>query len=174
LPIISPQEKQNGQNNTSFEEREILYKLLFDMKSDLNDLKKVIRDLVKSNNLNLSNRSDLQYLQEATNNIATESRVASSSVSTYQQEVATTHHYNDPVAKTNEDVTPIIIDASNQSHNFMPVEEVEESLSLEDMEKEFILKALKKHHGKRKYAADDLGISERTLYRKIKQYDIKE
>lgn len=61
----------------------------------------------------------------------------------------------------------------NYDNDFEEHVEVEESLSLEDREKELIQKALEKHRGKRKYAAQDLGISERTLYRKIKEYDLK-
>ena len=63
---------------------------------------------------------------------------------------------------------------NNQDFDFETHEEIEESLSLEDREKELIKKALEKHRGKRKYASEELGISERTLYRKIKEYNLSE
>jgi DNA-binding NtrC family response regulator len=67
---------------------------------------------------------------------------------------------------------PVVI--HNNNHDIHEHEEIEESLNIMDKEKELIIKALKKHKGKRKDAASDLGISERTLYRKLKEYDINE
>jgi len=75
-----------------------------------------------------------------------------------------------PASKPNEDKNHQF--AHPAEDDFETHEEVEESLSLEDREKELIKKALEKHRGKRKYAAEELGISERTLYRKIKEYDL--
>jgi len=74
----------------------------------------------------------------------------------------------EPATQVNQFTHPI-----EAKPNFQEAIEVEESLSLEDKEKEMIKKALEKHRGKRKYAAQDLGISERTLYRKIKEYNIE-
>ena len=76
----------------------------------------------------------------------------------------------DSYSSVKEEQAPIVADFDNDFEEHV---EVEESLSLEDREKELIQKALEKHRGKRKYAAQDLGISERTLYRKIKEYDLK-
>lgn len=147
-----------NQNSNSFNEREILYKVLFDMKNDLNELKKMVVDMAsKGSNFEVSDDQaavlDKFYkdVQPSNSNLLPES-------SSYDEPSA----YTPPVSYENEDLD-----------RFHHHEEVEESLSLEDREKELIIKALDKHNGKRKYAAKELGISERTLYRKIKEYDIK-
>ncbi len=126
-------------------EREILYQVLFDMKKDVNDLKKLVNDIITDGPESINRHDerinqirDIRDIEDNRNNIVEQHIV------TQAQE-------------------PIIQDTE---------EFVEESLSLEDMEIELITKALEKHKGKRKYAAKDLGISERTLYRKIKEYDI--
>ena len=126
-------------------EREILYKLFFDMKKDVNELKKMFFDL-------LQNPSMAQHAPVFTSdNNMKELNVHSSSGSSSQPVLI--HHNGSDI----------------QQH-----EDVEESLSIIDKEKELIIKALKKHKGKRKDASLDLGISERTLYRKLKEYDIEE
>ena len=153
-----------GGTGTEYGDRDILYRLLFDMKADLNELKGVLAELISNNNLRVS-RAQLQQLEDAdlprmraltAGNGAPRSAYPASSVT------AAPRDYDDG---------PIIIDAGEEflydSH-----EVVEESLSLEDMEKVMIKKALDKHNNRRREAAEDLGISERTLYRKIKQYDI--
>lgn len=131
----------NGKNSTSdLNEREILYKVLFDMKNDLNDLRSLVGELIKDRDL------DPELLQRV---------------------------YDTKPAEINPTTTlipaPQIVEPITQQE---PIE-IEESLSLEEKEKELIQKALAKHKNKRKYAADELGISERTLYRKIKEYDLK-
>jgi transcriptional regulator with PAS, ATPase and Fis domain len=128
-------------------ERELLYKILFDMKNDMNDLKKLVLDIMQKGpvdtNLHANNAQILEKLiQEEPSLVNNE---------------PPKQHFNVP---ERED---IIQDTE---------EIIEESLSLEEKEKEFIIKALDKHNGKRKYAAEELGISERTLYRKIKEYNI--
>ncbi len=138
---------QNGESD--FSERDILYKVLFDMKKDLMDLKKVVVDLLQhSENTN-------EYLSNNTGII-----------NKLYQDV----HALDEDGKT----LPMPVNINQPSYNFdhPVVEEVEETLSLEEKEIDYIRKALKKHKGKRKYAAQELGISERTLYRKIKEYDL--
>ena len=138
-------------------EREILYKLLFDMKSDLNDLKSLVFGLIQSNNLNVPKinrktgpmsldlpKSVLEYNQPGTDDLDDDGY---------------------------ESAGPILIREGEVDYNSMEV--VEESLSLEENEKVLIKKALKKHKGKRKSAALELGISERTLYRKINEYEIE-
>lgn len=140
---------RGGEENSFSNEREILYKVLFDMKRDMTDLKKLVVDLMENKEApisgdhaqiirNLYNEEDGSFVQE--------------------DQSVQKHIHIEPVHKNNIQDTE---------------EFVEESLSLEDKEVEMIKKALDKHNGKRKYAAQDLGISERTLYRKIKEYDIK-
>ncbi len=128
-------------------EREILYKLFFDMKKDVNELKKMFYDLLQNPNMAARTNVFTDEIKDfPTNN--------SNSISQSSNQQVILHQNN-----------------NNDIHQHV---EVEESLSLIDKEKEFIIKALKKHKGKRKDAAMDLGISERTLYRKLKEYDIEE
>lgn len=132
-------------------EREILYQVLFDMKKDMNDLKKLVHDLMNSN-------GDITQIQKDHTNII--QNIYSSS---------NNQHYS------SADSPSIIITDNKQQHTNIQdtVEVVEESLSLAEKEEELIRRALQKHNGKRKNAADDLGISERTLYRKIKEYNLE-
>ncbi len=165
--------KRSGSGEDSFQEREILYKLLFDMKNDMNDLKALVFELIKSNNLSVSNVNKLKQLQSPAN-----------SSHEWQSSFAENRHASpepiDELPTTNgeyryespDDGKPFIIQPEQNQDTFDSMEIVEESLSLEDMEKDMIKKALKKHNGRRKDASVDLGISERTLYRKIKQYEI--
>lgn len=130
-------------------EREILYQILFDMKKDMNDLKKLVHDILQ-NEATLTDTRDenAQLIRKL-----------------YHTESGNYVHDQQPSRSVN--VNPVV------HENILDTEEfVEESLSLEDKEIEMIQKALEKHKGKRKYAARELGISERTLYRKIKEYDI--
>jgi transcriptional regulator with PAS, ATPase and Fis domain len=135
-------------------ERDILYKLFFDMKKDLNDLKQLVFDMARGQTVNVGTQPVDNFIPAS------------------------------GFANVSENVTPII-----NANNFLPSnplyypqngepldhhEEVEETLALSDREKEFIIKALKKHKNRRRDAANELGISERTLYRKIKEYDIKD
>jgi transcriptional regulator with PAS, ATPase and Fis domain len=143
----------NGeQSKENFSEREIMYKFLFDMKRDLADLKKLVIEFIGQGgevNLNSDQAAILSRLYSDMNTPFVASRIL-------------------PVGADNK---PQEIDSSNEDQ-FEIHEEVVESLSLEDREKELIKKALDKHRGKRKYAALELGISERTLYRKIKEYNL--
>lgn len=131
-------------------ERDILYKLFFDLKKDMNDLKQMIFDVAHHQGYHPQAVGD--NLLPAYNNTA---------------EPIVTQQYNPGSA------APIVLQP-NDHHVVDHHVEVEESLMLADREKEFILKALKKHKGRRRDAANELGISERTLYRKIKEYDINE
>lgn len=141
--------------NESFSERELMYKFLFDMKKDLGELKKLVIDLVGQNG-----EISLNKDQSATiNRIYKEINTGNSGTLLLSNPEKTAH-----TEPTFQDDTFDI-----EAH-----EEVEESLSLEDREKELIKKALEKHKGKRKYASEELGISERTLYRKIKEYNLSE
>lgn len=140
--------EQAGDN---FSERELMYKFLFDMKKDLSELKKLVVDMIgQGGDFTLNNDQ-------------------AAVVNKYYQEL------NPTVARilppVNTEPNPV---SFSHDDDFEVHEEVEESLSLEDREKELIQKALEKHRGKRKYAAAELGISERTLYRKIKEYNLAE
>ena len=140
-----------SKENTDYSEREIMYKFLFDMKKDLTDLKKLVIDVInKDENFDLSS-DQTAMVNRMYNDV---------------HSVQNTNYL--PPAKTNNEDFPVV------DEDYYLHEEVEESLSLEDQEKELIQKALDKHRGKRKYAAEELGISERTLYRKIKEYNLKD
>ena len=145
-------------------EREILYKLLFEMKNDLNHLKTLVFELIQSNNLQVSDNRSIAQLAAAP------SRGDDRRSPDINLNDLVSNNY--PVEDMPPRSGPVIIKDGQPSSDFNTMEVVEESLKLEDAEKELIKKALKKHKGKRKEAANDLGISERTLYRKIKEYDI--
>ena len=138
-----------GSDNSDLSERDILYKVLFDLKGDVTELKNLVFGLMKSNG------GDVSAIE---NNPA----MVQSIKKLYEQPQA--------IEPEQQVYKPQILPKEEQ----VEVEEelVEESLSLADKEKELIIKALDKHNGKRKRAADELGISERTLYRKIKEYGI--
>jgi transcriptional regulator with PAS, ATPase and Fis domain len=140
-------------------EREILYKLFFDMKKDVNELKKMFVEILQNPSLGGQN---VQFNRES---ILNELKDDLSPVPTSVGPII--HHPANQIAHSNQQ--PVIIDNEQQG-----MYEVDESLNIMDKEKELILKALKKHRGRRKDASTDLGISERTLYRKIKEYDIEE
>jgi DNA-binding NtrC family response regulator len=140
-----------------FQEREILYKLLFDMKGDLHDLKQLVFELIRGNNLRVPESMNFRPIQPSS---STTELVSAEPWSTVSQDIY-------PI-NTNQDRSPLIIEDKKYTNG----ELVDESLALEDMEKDMIKKSLKRHGGRRKEAALELGISERTLYRKIKQYDI--
>ena len=145
----------NEHESKSFNnEREILYQVLFDMKKDMNDLKKLVNDIMAGDT--------------HTHDYPTHFAPAPMPTPTY----------SDTAEEPQPDVINIVPATGKQKlmHNRQvedTEEYVEESLSLIDAEKEMIIKALERHKGKRKYAAQDLHISERTLYRKIKEYGIE-
>ena len=141
----------NNSGSSEFSERDLLYKVLFEMKKDLTDLKKIVVDIINSdgniNNDILNNNS--QTLQKLYHDVQTSDNKETTAIQVHQ-----------PVVKQKEIVQ-------------MPPIEIEDSLSLEDKELELIKRALQKHKGRRKNAAKELGISERTLYRKINEHSIK-
>lgn len=139
-----------------FAERELLYKLLFDMKSDLTDLKQLVFELIKSNDLEVPDIQRVRQLQSTPQYSGEHAKDLS-----WAREQLRGEEQKDTEA-------PIILHDTDD----LELEFVEENLSLEDMEKDMIRKALDKHNGRRKEAAEELGISERTLYRKIKLYDL--
>lgn len=154
--VITKEDKKQD----SFSDRELMYKFLFDMKRDLNELKKLVIEILNGDddvNLTGSQRDVLNRVYSDISNEESRKLLESG-----KKDVQPDEEYS------SEAHEPTIIDSDYHEHI-----EVEESLSLEEREKEFIKKALEKHKGKRKDAAKELGISERTLYRKIKEYNLK-
>lgn len=150
LPAVRTASSGSGgaDGQTDFSERELMYKVLFDMKRDINDLKKLVLDVISGHN-----DDDL------------------------------TEHHASTIRRLHQEVDPLASSDFNSSIHEVQVhrpgqqayeehEEVEESLSLADREIELIKKALEKNRGKRRAASEELGISERTLYRKIKEYNL--
>ena len=152
----------NAKSESDFSnEREILYKVLFDMKSDLNDLKKLTMELMKSGNANDVQKDNEHLIKKIYGG---------------NKEEAYENDFEDlevlPIAEKQESFSETTEDTSQDKYHFAEEIEEEETLSLHDKELELIKKSLERHNGKRKLAAAELGISERTLYRKIKQYDL--
>jgi len=152
----------SNEQTSSTTEREILYKLFFDLKKDMNDLKKMMFELAHQGG-NFSPATHNPYTPEP---VISNFEPAGIPDNTFNTPSITNYQSSEKKAGA----FVIHHGSGDLSHH----EEVEESLSLIDREKEFIIKALQKHKGKRKDAAQELGISERTLYRKIKEYDIEE
>jgi len=156
LPAVIEHEKSESDFSS---EREILYKVLFDMKSDLNDLKKLTMELMQngvSQKVKEDNESLIQKIYGDDEN-----------EEIFHEEETTTA----PVKLLSIPPEVTVIPETDKYHFAEEVEE-EETLSLHDKELELIKKALERNKGKRKAAAKELGISERTLYRKIKQFDL--
>jgi transcriptional regulator with PAS, ATPase and Fis domain len=161
LPMTLP--SGSGGESKDFSERDILYKVLFDMKKDMNDLKKLVLESFQSGGLNASIMQKHQGLFEDLD-----------SSSAPKESMETSSPYQVPlVLDSQKSGNMSDMDYEEDAIEDIQHEEDDNSLSLEKKEKEMILKALRKHNNKRKYAAQDLGISERTLYRKIKQYEIE-
>ena len=158
LPALSALSSSDKSFNN---EREILYQVLFDMKKDMNDLKKLVNDIIQSGNVDTSHlsMSDIQTMQTVfPESYAQPSSSAVSSPTTLNTSV--TGGSSSSKIKDQRDIQDM-------------EEYVEENLSLDEVEKEMIRKALERNNNKRKYAAQDLNISERTLYRKIKEYGLE-
>ncbi len=139
--------RKNATQN-DFSERELMYKFLFDMKKDLSELKKLVVDILSKDGKTSLSETQSDYVNQIYSEVANEIVPPNRTLPEANQTIEVSR-------------------SDYQEH-----QEVEESLSLEDREKELIKKALDKHRGKRKYAAQELGISERTLYRKIKEYNL--
>lgn len=156
LPALLGGGKQMG--GKGFEsEREILYQVLFDMRRDVTELKKLVHDIMSGKVEVQPSNTQMQYLQQPQNLVEDTPIVGRTQVS--------------PV------ISPTVSSVKVTPEELRDVQEteeyVEENLSLDEVEKEMIRKALERHHGKRKSAANDLKISERTLYRKIKEYGLE-
>jgi DNA-binding NtrC family response regulator len=133
-------------NNDFSNERDILYKLFFDMKKDVNDLKKMFFEIIK--NPSIAHNFGEEALPER-----------------YSA-------FDADIIPSKPNVSVMMSNADSQK--LETIHQVEETLNIAEHEKELIVKALKKHRSRRRDAASELGISERTLYRKIKEYDIEE
>jgi len=160
LPALHRSEQAGKGSST---ERELLYKVLFDMKKDLTELKRFVMELVNRNDLSFPDQGELKQLAPPVD-YPTEEEISSGDAS-----------FADYLKKSptdDQNIPSIVINGDKLSSE--DENEVEESLSLEENEKALIRKALEKHRGRRKDAALELGISERTLYRKIKQYEISQ
>ena len=138
---------QSSDKNDFSTERDIMYKILFDMRNDINDLKKLTLDLMQNGNSEQVQADNRHLIQKIYN----------------EQE---------PQQSSNVEVVQIPEQVSQNNYDFVETIEEQENLSLQEKEVEMIKKSLEKNNGKRKLAAQELGISERTLYRKIKQYDL--
>lgn len=158
LPAVVGGDKKEGDFST---EREILYKVLFDMKGDLNDLKKLTLELLKNNDTEKVQEENESLIRKIYRNDEKETPEQESNPRALIQ-----------LPETHEE--PIIHQQAQQEDKYYFAEEIqeEETLSLQVKEIELIKKSLERNRGKRKAAAAELGISERTLYRKIKQYDL--
>ena len=142
LPILN--RSYNSKEDDNYNERDILYKILFDLKNDVNEMKKIIDNIISNDNTSIADSSKEMLIDKD---------------ETYDKKL---------IIDKNLD-----IDNKNQFQEVTEVINENESLSIELKEKELIIKALLKNKNKRKYAAKDLGISERTLYRKIKYYELE-
>ncbi len=160
LPMMSePGTGRGGEH--AFQERELLYKVLFDLKNDMSDLKSLVYELVKSNNLRMPEVTNLRQLQSSFSPVPFPREVS----------VETSDFAYQP-SESNK-LTPIIIDPGKTNMTFDKSEVEESPLAMDEIEKEAIKRSLKKYNGRRKEAAEELKISERTLYRKIKQYNLQ-
>jgi len=160
LPSVIEQKKRDSDFSN---EREILYKVLFDMKRDLSDLKKLTLEIMKSDNHQEVKEDNEHLINKIYGQEDDDYKASRPLTETEEQELEILQI---PEYKSKRE------DEENDKYDFAEDIEEEETLSLQDKELELIKKSLERHQGKRKPAADELGISERTLYRKIKQYDL--
>ncbi|HSQ43806.1 MAG TPA: sigma-54 dependent transcriptional regulator [Ginsengibacter sp.] len=148
LPVLAS--GNTGVNQKEFaNEREILYKLFFDVKKDVTELKRMFFEAMQNPSTLNGNYN-------------------------FRNEKMLDDFHNEQISPAISSGQPVVLNTTPKGNNIDEHHEVEESLSIMDAEKELIIKALKKHRGKRRDASSDLGISERTLYRKLKEYNINE
>ncbi len=153
LPVLF---KENA-DKSNVSDRELLYKVLFDMKKDMTDLKKLVADVIANGGDIDLHGDNAKIVQKLYNDEA------------LSVNPDTTLHLPPNPSSDNE---AVVMTNYNNTTYHQPGEVIEETLSLEEQEIQLIKKALEKYRGKRKYAAKELGISERTLYRKIKEYNL--
>ncbi|WP_300486449.1 sigma-54 dependent transcriptional regulator [Flavobacterium sp.] len=157
LPSVISEKKADSDFSS---EREILYKILFDMKSDLNDLKKLTLELMQNGNTNKVQESNKNLIQRIYG-AAEETEIP------FEKQTSL-----EVIPMPSESIQEEFDDDDDENYLIAEAVEEEDSLRLDQKEIELIKKALERNKGKRKAAADELGISERTLYRKIKQFDL--
>ncbi|MEM9051596.1 MAG: sigma-54 dependent transcriptional regulator [Bacteroidota bacterium] len=155
LPAVINSSNEGG-GSSDFSEREILYKVLFEMRQDVSDLKSIVLELMQ-------NRTNEDALRTKNPN----------ALKRLFDETPQFERKDEPLMAPEYTATEYNISKPAEAHFIDEHEEVEETLSLEETERGLIEKALKKHNNRRKWAAKELGISERTLYRKIKEYNLK-
>jgi transcriptional regulator with PAS, ATPase and Fis domain len=148
LPSVIETKKSKSDFAT---EREIMYKILFDMRNDINDLKKLTLDLMKNDDADKVKKENKKLIQK----IYKEEEPIENSINNQVEVVRINEDYNKP-----------------SNYEYAETIDADENLSIQEKEIELIKKSLERNSGKRKLAAKELGISERTLYRKIKQYDL--
>ena len=165
LPAIIQKNSPSQNQGSEFgSERDIMYKILFDMRNDLNDLKSLTSELIK-------NRGNGDFSNQEKNLI---NRIYTPENQQVQNPNSLLFFENNEPKIQNSTII------TNHSDDYDDIEDIEleearpESLSLQNNEKDLIVKALEKHKGRRNKAAEELGISQRTLYRKIKQYNLEE
>ncbi|MCE7996968.1 MAG: sigma-54-dependent Fis family transcriptional regulator, partial [Roseivirga sp.] len=156
LPAVYRGENGSGEN---LNERDLLYKVLFDMKKDMSELKKLVHDMIQNGEV------DTGVIQNHPNLFRNMDKELPAHTEDFVPEPIEPVYYDTQPVETHDYELEKVEDITHEMED--------ESLSIEKKEKELIVKALKKNNNKRKYAAKDLGISERTLYRKIKQYEIE-
>lgn len=156
LPVLV----SGSQVDDIMSEREILYKVLFDMRKEINELKNAVKDMVRIEGAEIKSASMNDSALSALSKNSDERAVA----------LVKSSDHNNSFFSTNGDDK--FMNRGVEELSVVEHEIIEEELSLEKKERDIILKALEKNNNKRKQAAEDLGISERTLYRKIKEYDI--
>ncbi len=167
LPAVVSRHGNGGGSSSDFgSEREIMYKILFDMRSDINDLKSLTSELIKNRGSQSFSNQEKDLIGKVFK--SENQQVAPSSLLYFENQ-------NQAVQNTPTYITEATDDYENGVEDIDLEEEPQEvSLSLINNERDLIVKALEKHKGRRNKAADELGISQRTLYRKIKQYNLED
>ena len=157
--LLRPKSSSGTGGHKGFEsEREILYQVLFDMRRDVTELKKLVHDIMEERGV----QAPIQHAKDQSLSYLSNSILQDTGA------ISTVSPITTVSPATTVNMTPRIDTEVQDTEEY-----VEENLSLDEVEKEMIKKALERHHGKRKSAAKDLKISERTLYRKIKEYGLE-
>lgn len=163
--------RRSEDDESTLNEREILYKVLFDMRQEMQDLKKLVFEMMKDDQMSETQAALANRIFSAPETAQKRLGVGSERMEE-NTAVSKSTDWSAPSWDSElnaNSMEPVPLGANDAQE----VEEVEEVLSLQDSEKELIRRALTKHRNRRKYAALELGISERTLYRKIKEYGLK-
>lgn len=166
-----PVHRRSEDDESTLNEREILYKVLFDMRQEMQDLKKLVFEMMKDDQMSetqaaLANRI-FSAPETAQKRLGAGSERMEENTAVSKSTDWSAPSWDSDLNTNSMEPVPLGVNDAQE------VEEVEEVLSLQDSEKELIRRALSKHRNRRKYAALELGISERTLYRKIKEYGLK-